>query len=60
MRARVVLLDQWAVQPIVKRIVAELQRREYLVWFDRKSLYVRVYPPCLSALTVICLMQWSV
>ena len=25
---------QWDVQEIVKRIVAELQRRKYLVWFD--------------------------
>ena len=30
--------DQWDVQSIVKRIVAELQSRSYLVWFDRASL----------------------
>ena len=36
-------LDQWEVQPMVKRIVAELQRREYLVWFDRKCrMYTRL------------------
>ena len=26
--------DQWDVQAIVKRIVAELQRRSFSVWFD--------------------------
>ena len=29
--------DQWDVQDTVKRIVAELQRRKFLVWFDRAS-----------------------
>ena len=29
-------IDQWDVQEVVKRIVAELQRRNYLVWFDRE------------------------
>jgi hypothetical protein len=33
-----VCVDQWDVQSIVKRIVAELQYRDYLVWFDRASL----------------------
>jgi hypothetical protein len=28
--------DQWAVQATVQRIVAELQARHYLVWFDRE------------------------
>ena len=28
---------QWAVQEVMKRVVSELQRRDYLVWFDRKS-----------------------
>jgi hypothetical protein len=27
-------LDQWDVQDIVKLIVADLQARGYLVWFD--------------------------
>eukprot|EP01043_Picozoa_sp_COSAG02_P062725 COSAG02_NODE_8725_length_2462_cov_1.635633_1_plen_32_part_10 len=26
--------DQWDCQEIIKQIVAELQRRKYLVWFD--------------------------
>ena len=29
------IVDQWDVQEVIKRIVAELQRRGYLVWFDR-------------------------
>jgi hypothetical protein len=32
-------LDQWDVQPTIKRIVAELQQRDYLVWFDRECYY---------------------
>ena len=42
-------LDQWDVQEIIKRIVAELQGRGYLVWFDRKcrkahAMCTRVQP----------------
>ena len=36
------IVDQWDVQEIIKRIVAELQRRKYQVWFDRK--YRTAYP----------------
>ena len=37
--------DQWDVQSIVKRIVAELQHKDYLVWFDCASLAA---PACLA------------
>ena len=30
------IADQWDVQEVIKKIVAELQRRKYMVWFDRK------------------------
>jgi hypothetical protein len=30
------IVDQWDVQEVIKQIVAELKRRKYLVWFDRK------------------------
>jgi hypothetical protein len=30
------IVDQWDVQEVIKQIVAELKRREFLVWFDRK------------------------
>ena len=28
--------DQWDVQAVISQIVAELQHRQYLVWFDRE------------------------
>ena len=31
-------VDQWDVQEVIKKIVAELQRRKYIVWFDRKCV----------------------
>jgi hypothetical protein len=30
--------DQWDVQVTIKRIVAELHRRKYLVWFDLENM----------------------
>jgi hypothetical protein len=30
--------DQWDSQTIVQKIVAELQRRAYLVWFDLERM----------------------
>ena len=30
--------DQWADQEVVKRIVTELQRAGYIVWFDCELL----------------------
>ena len=36
----VVVTDQWAVQAIVERIVAELQGRGYLVWLDLERMKV--------------------
>eukprot|EP01052_Picozoa_sp_SAG31_P008653 SAG31_NODE_440_length_15664_cov_8.209252_10_plen_516_part_00 len=35
------LADSWNVQSTVSRIVAELQRRKYLVWFDLEKMQVR-------------------
>ena len=35
-RSVMYILDQWDVQEVIKQIVAELQRRKFLVWFDRK------------------------
>jgi hypothetical protein len=53
-----VCVDQWDVQSIVKRIVAELQYRDYLVWFDRASLVAHA---CLarSAQLVSHAVGWS-
>ena len=45
--------DQWDVQEVVERIVAELQARKYLVWFDRKCV-TRVHS-CLDSTCVTVL-----
>ena len=41
------VVDQWDVQEVIKKVVAELQRRKFLVWFDRKCR-TRVLPAPLS------------
>ncbi len=40
------IVDQGDVQEVIKKIVAELQRRKFLVWFDRKGR-IRAHP-CLN------------
>ena len=40
-RSVISIVDQWDVQEVIKRVVAELQRRKYLVWFDRKRPHSR-------------------
>lgn len=36
--ARAAQTDQWDVQDVVTRVVAELQRRGYNVWFDLERM----------------------
>ena len=45
--------DQWEVQETVQRIVHELQRREYLVWFDLDVRVMLSRCVCVVAVSLI-------